>query len=75
MGRRIKKTTYDYDAGIWTLATEKLFVYDGWNLIQELDGAGVVEKSYVWGLDLSQTIQGAGGVGGLLASVDALIPS
>ncbi len=37
------------------------------------DGVGVVEKSYVWGLDLSQTLQSAGGVGGLLASVDALI--
>ena len=28
-----------------------------------------VTRSYVWGLDLSQTLQGAGGVGGLLCSV------
>jgi hypothetical protein len=27
----------------------------------------VVSRSYVWGLDLSGSIQGAGGVGGLLA--------
>ena len=27
-------------------------------------------KYYVWGLDLSQSLQGAGGVGGLIASVD-----
>ena len=50
-----------------------LFVYDGWNLIQELDGndpAHAVQKSYVWGLDLSQSIQGAGGVGGLLAMTE-----
>ena len=50
-----------------------LFVYDGWNLIQELDGndpGHAVQKSYVWGLDLSQSIQGAGGVGGLLAMTE-----
>jgi hypothetical protein len=50
-----------------------LFVYDGWNLIQELDGNDpdhAVQKSYVWGLDLSQSLQGAGGVGGLLAMTE-----
>jgi len=46
------------------------FVYDNWNLISEvelnLQSQIVNRKSYVWGLDLSQTLQGAGGVGGLL---------
>lgn len=32
-------------------------------------------KYYVWGLDLSQSIQGAGGIGGLLASVDPSSPT
>ena len=31
-------------------------------------GSGPVAASYLWGLDLSQTLQGAGGVGGLLQS-------
>jgi hypothetical protein len=39
-----------------------LFVYDGWNLIRELNEAGVAQKDYVWGLDLSQSLQGAGGI-------------
>ena len=44
------------------------FVYDGWNLIQETSTAGIT-NSYVWGQDLSQSLQGAGGIGGLLAVI------
>ena len=45
------------------------FVYDGWNLIQETisTASGVTTNLYVWGKDLSGTLQGAGGIGGLLA--------
>ena len=44
------------------------FLYDGWNLIrEEIEAATPTSRSYVWGLDLSGTLQGAGGVGGLLA--------
>ena len=43
------------------------FFYDGWNLLYELDTESVdLTRYYVWGLDLSQSMQGAGGVGGLL---------
>jgi|GEM_PF-1770783 len=43
------------------------FFYDGWNLLYELDTERVdPTRYYVWGLDLSQSMQGAGGVGGLL---------
>jgi RHS repeat-associated protein len=45
-------------------------VFDGWNLLAELDENGVAKATYVWGLDLSQSLQGAGGIGGLLARVD-----
>jgi RHS repeat-associated protein len=44
-------------------------VYDGWNLIHERvahTNGTVDEIEYVWGLDLSGSLQGAGGVGGLL---------
>lgn len=73
MGRRVKKSLSQYNGTDWTETSATLFVYDGWNLIQELDGTQTtptVQKSYAWGLDLSQSLQGAGGVGGLLAMTD-----
>jgi RHS repeat-associated protein len=47
------------------------YLYDDWNCIAEYSGiVGVpptLQKTRLWGLDLSGTLQGAGGVGGLLA--------
>ena len=67
-GRRIKKTTP---------TTETTFVYDGWNLIHETvittigTTTNTTDIQYFWGTDLSESLQGAGGVGGLLAvSID-----
>ena len=57
----------------WDTIETRSFVYDGWNLIHEtvlsVDGAttNTIETQYFWGLDLSDTLHGAGGVGGLLA--------
>ena len=48
------------------LGASTRFVYNGWNLLAELDDAGSSIRSYVWGTDLSGSMQGAGGVGGLL---------
>jgi RHS repeat-associated protein len=63
-GRRIRKeTTANGDT------QERLFIYDGWNLIAELDGNKNIISSHVWGLDKSMTAQGAGGVGGLLSTI------
>jgi len=42
------------------------FIYDGWNVVLDFS-PDEIENSYIWGLDLSGTLQGAGGVGGLLA--------
>lgn len=72
MGRRVKKKVYTRDSGLWTDKSETLFVYDGWNMISELTTSNGKQtaKSYVWGLDLSQSLQGAGGIGGLLSMVD-----
>ena len=47
-------------------------VFDGWNPVYErtVDGlteGQVAEVTYVWGTDLSGSLRGAGGVGGLLA--------
>ena len=69
MGRRYGKDMYEYSSGSFSATPdeETIFVYDGWNLVHEVgSGSVVVTRSYIWGLDLSQTLQGAGGVGGLL---------
>jgi RHS repeat-associated protein len=60
MGRRISKTVG---------STTTYFIYDGWNLVAEYGaGQSTPSRTYTWGLDLSGTLQGAGGVGGLLAA-------
>jgi RHS repeat-associated protein len=50
------------------------FVYDGWNLAAEINATTAtpsVAATYVWGLDVSQSFQGAGGVGGLFCAFPA----
>jgi len=64
------KTVQQYTDNTWHSGTSTHFTHDGWNLIEEVitksslfyDGW----KHYMWGLDLSQTLHNAGGVGGLL---------
>ncbi|MCB1133870.1 MAG: RHS repeat-associated core domain-containing protein, partial [Verrucomicrobiae bacterium] len=62
MGRRVRKQVGN--AVTW-------YVYDGFNELgrftQNGTTAPAIERTYTWGLDLSNTPQGAGGVGGLLA--------
>ncbi|HNQ22352.1 MAG TPA: RHS repeat-associated core domain-containing protein [Phycisphaerae bacterium] len=50
------------------------FVYDGWRVIMELDGSNgdAVLREHTWGLDLSGSLEGAGGIGGLLGTHDTL---
>jgi RHS repeat-associated protein len=46
-------------------------IWDGFNIIQVLTHTQThtLTNAFIWGLDLSQSLQGAGGVGGLLAEV------
>jgi len=62
-GRRIRKETTANGE-----TRERLYVYDGWNLVLELDGNQQPVSSHVWGLDKTMTPQEGGGVGGLLTS-------
>jgi RHS repeat-associated protein len=65
-GRRIRQTTHDLSSRD-TVTEDLKFVSDGWRNIAELNGTNnALVRSYVWGLDLSGTMDGAGGVGGLL---------
>jgi RHS repeat-associated protein len=57
-GRRIQKIV----VGGYT----NKYAYDDWNLIAEVGTSGSLVRSYLWGSDLSGSLQGAGGVGGLL---------
>ncbi len=66
----------------WVLRSDTRFVYDGWNMVGEAEYLATAEdapptfgggtagpywrRTYVWGEDLSGSLQGAGGVGGLL---------
>jgi len=42
------------------------YLYDGWNLVVATNSQASVLESFMWGGDLSGSMQGAGGVGGLL---------
>jgi RHS repeat-associated protein len=69
LSRRVEKRVYQDGQ----LTIHRRFLYDGWNLLAELTLTGpteTIERTYTWGLDLSLTPQGAGGVGGLLAAKD-----
>jgi len=70
MSRRVSKKVYKYESEIWNLQSEMRFAYDGWNLISETisNQQSTITNSYIWGLDLSGTLQGAGGIGGLLSA-------
>jgi RHS repeat-associated protein len=67
--RRIKRD-YNWVGGSWTQTNEVRFIYDGQAVIQEWDSNNVAQVTYTRGLDLSGSLQGAGGIGGLLARTD-----
>jgi YD repeat-containing protein len=67
VGRRISKVVSNWTGSAWVKSDDLRFVYDGFNLLAELNEAGTVLRSYTWGMDLSGTMQGAGGVGGLVS--------
>jgi RHS repeat-associated protein len=78
-----QRTEFKYDplhrriARIKDSGEVTLYSYEGWNVVAEkttstapqLDTENLkLETRYVWGEDLSGTLQGAGGIGGLLRS-------
>ena len=66
--RRVSKAVQVFTGGTWSIALSNRFVYDRWNLLTELNATNnAVINSFIWGLDLSGSMQGAGGVGGLLS--------
>ncbi|MCH8511167.1 MAG: hypothetical protein LAT83_05890, partial [Kiritimatiellae bacterium] len=68
-GRRVRRVISRWDNTLETFLPEEdlRFVYDGWNLIAEIAPLDIPVRTHVWGLDLSGSMQEAGGVGGLLS--------
>ncbi len=67
--RRITRQ-FTWNGSGWQLTNEVHYVYDGNVVIQERDQNNLPVVTYTRGVDLSGTLQGAGGIGGLLARTD-----
>jgi RHS repeat-associated protein len=52
MGRRVQKKVYGWNTitSTYQVQSHTKFIYDGWNLIAELDGNNALIRNYVWGL-------------------------
>jgi len=71
MRRRIRREyTWSAAIGDWQLTGETRYLYDGMLVIQERDGSNLPQATYTRGTDLSGSMEGAGGIGGLLARTD-----
>ena len=69
-GRRRVRKEYGWSGSVWTLTNEVRYVYDGMLVVQERNANNLALVSYTRGNDLSGSLQGAGGIGGLLARTD-----
>ena len=73
MGRMVwkKVSIQDTTTQAWTPEKETIYTWDDFNIIAEhiTTSAGSTTTYNVWGLDLSGSLQGAGGIGGLLAVI------
>ena len=73
----IIRFSYDYQSRRISKAVDgspaTYYIYDDWNMIADytIDNSEfLIRNSYTWGTDLSGSMQGAGGVGGLLQVTD-----
>jgi len=67
--RRIERD-YAWQSSAWVQTNEIHFIYDDNVVIQERDINNLPKVTYTRGKDLSGSLQGAGGIGGLLARTD-----
>ncbi|MES2308411.1 MAG: RHS repeat-associated core domain-containing protein, partial [Verrucomicrobiota bacterium] len=68
--RRVSKKVNTWNGSAWILADSRRFLYDQFNLLAEVNDSGAVIASYAWGMDLSGSMYGAGGVGGLVIAAN-----
>lgn len=70
LGRRKITRDFSWNGTAWIETNEIHYVDDGYLPIQERDVNNSVLVTYTRGMDLSGSLQGAGGIGGLLARTD-----
>jgi RHS repeat-associated protein len=68
--RRIRRE-FAWQSGGWVQTNEVRYFYDGNVAIQERDNNNLGIATYTRGKDLSGSLQGAGGIGGLLARTES----
>ncbi|MBI3871290.1 MAG: RHS repeat-associated core domain-containing protein [Verrucomicrobia bacterium] len=70
--RMIARTGYTNSGSSYGVSTDTKFVFDGWRQVVELNAASNnLVRGLTWGMDLSGSMEGAGGIGGLLMFTDA----
>ena len=62
-----KRVGYTWTGSSWTPNSTNYYVYDGMRVIQERDHLNTPTVAYTRGNDLSGSMEGAGGIGGMLA--------
>ena len=65
-GRRIQKIVSTNNGSAYYPLYTNRFIYDGWNLVGILDPSSSILQAFIWGTDLSGSMQGAGGFSGLV---------
>jgi RHS repeat-associated protein len=70
MRRRIQRD-YAWNGSSWTQTNETRFIYDGNVIIQHRDANNLPTLTLTRGNDLSGSLQGAGGIGGILAMTES----
>jgi RHS repeat-associated protein len=68
--RRRKRIEFTWNGSGWAQTNEIHYVYDGNLVIQERNNSNLAVVSYTRGRDVSGSLQGAGGIGGVLARTD-----
>ncbi len=72
----MEKKVSTYNGSAWSVAETRRFLWYNWLMLLELDDDDAVLKKYTWGLDLAgqagslNSLEDAGGIGGLLACYD-----
>ena len=66
-GRLRVEKTYSWSGSAWVYSSEKRFLYDGMVQVQQRSSSNNPTVTYTRGTDLSGSLAGAGGIGGLLS--------
>ena len=66
-GRRASKAVYTWTGSDWsgTADYSRKFIWRGWLMQAETTGTGTPVRTYSWGMDVSGSVGGAAGIGGL----------